>query len=72
MRNKPLCEHCIAKGKVEMAVEIDHIVALVNGGADDETNMQCLCKECHRIKTAKDLGHVVRKKIGIDGWPEDF
>lgn len=34
------------------AFEIDHIVALENGGADDaETNGQALCPNCHALKS---------------------
>lgn len=34
--------------------EIDHVVALVNGGADDCHNYQALCPNCHRQKTTYD------------------
>jgi 5-methylcytosine-specific restriction endonuclease McrA len=45
----------------------DHIVALVNGGQDTEANLQSLCAECHRIKTAKDMGHAQRAKFDANG-----
>lgn len=36
--------------------EVDHIKAIVNGGAEfDTTNLQVLCKECHREKTKNDI-----------------
>jgi 5-methylcytosine-specific restriction protein A len=69
LRANPLCVHCTAKGRVAGATEVDHIVALVNGGEDIEENRQGLCRECHRIKTAADLGHAARRTTGADGWP---
>ncbi len=34
--------------------EVDHIVALVNGGSDDKHNLQLLCMTCNRSKGSKD------------------
>lgn len=34
--------------------EIDHIVALCNGGVDQTGNMQALCNNCHAAKTSTD------------------
>lgn len=33
------------------AHEADHITPLAEGGADDETNMAAICRQCHRVKT---------------------
>lgn len=65
----PLCVECKKAGRVTLATVPDHIVALTNGGEDSESNLQSLCDECHRIKTAQDLGHKIRPQIGLDGWP---
>lgn len=65
----PLCVHCDAQGRVALATQIDHIVALVNGGEDIDSNRQGLCKDCHDNKTRMDLGHRVVQPIGLDGWP---
>ena len=32
--------------------QVDHIVALADGGSDVATNVQALCKACHDAKTA--------------------
>ena len=34
--------------------EADHIVPLVDGGGFGMDNLQTLCKDCHRTKTAKE------------------
>jgi 5-methylcytosine-specific restriction endonuclease McrA len=35
--------------------QVDHIVALINGGEHRETNMQVSCDWCHKAKTAEDV-----------------
>ena len=49
--------------------ELDHIVALTNGGTNDDSNMQVLHPECHETKTNADLGYTPRVETGADGWP---
>lgn len=66
---EPLCRMCKAEGIVTLATVPDHIIALVNGGTDDDTNIQCLCQPCHDEKTRADLGHRAKPTIGEDGWP---
>lgn len=63
----PLCARHLLKGKVEPAVEVDHVVPLFKGGTEHESNLQSLCGPCHRDKTNEDLG--VRPRVGDDGWP---
>ena len=66
---QPLCVACQRAGRLTVASELDHIVALVNGGDNDEENLQGLCAPCHVDKTAVDLGQRVKSVIGLDGWP---
>jgi len=68
-RRHPLCVHCEAKGITRLAVQLDHIVAIVNGGKETHSNRQGLCIECHKVKTLLDLGLKVRPTIGLDGFP---
>ena len=66
--DQPLCVACEAAGAVTLAQQVDHIVPLYKGGTNDDSNMQGLCIECHKAKTAKDMGHR-RVTTGVDGWP---
>jgi len=66
----PLCAMCKSRGLVTLATDLDHIVALTNGGGNDDENLQGLCAECHELKTLADLGRRPRMEIGEDGWPK--
>lgn len=66
---EPLCVVCKAKGIVTIATELDHVVALVNGGEDVPENRQGLCKVHHDEKTRADMGWKPKPQIGLDGWP---
>lgn len=68
---EPLCRKCKAKGIVRASTVPDHIIALVNGGTDEDDNIQCLCRWHHEAKTREDLGQKQRVGIGADGWPVD-
>ena len=46
------CEICATI--VNANYEIDHIVPLYRGGDNSCTNLQCICPDCHRTKTAND------------------
>lgn len=48
------CSGCERRILVGDAWECDHIVALVNGGLNQESNLQVLCGPCHKQKTAAD------------------
>lgn len=71
LRAHPLCGLCQERGHVTPATQLDHIVALVNGGTDTPDNRQGLCDACHLEKTAQDMGHTYRPRvvIGVDGYP---
>lgn len=52
---QPLCEHCEKKGLVEAAKEIDHIVAIKDGGERlSIRNLQSLCRSCHSRKSVQE------------------
>jgi len=53
----PLCCLCEALGTTTAGQEVDHVIPLWKGGADDESNFQTLCKPCHRNKTDRENGY---------------
>lgn len=63
-RRKPMCEMCEATGRVTVATIRDHRIPLAEGGADDETNEQSLCEDCHAIKTKAESARGVRRAWG--------
>jgi 5-methylcytosine-specific restriction protein A len=69
LRANPLCVHCARSGLVTVATELDHIKPLHQGGTDDDGNLQGLCTECHRIKTAAERGATPRTRFDAQGLP---
>lgn len=58
LENEPLCRECAKNGRVTEAVVPDHIIPIAFGGTDSEDNIQCLCADCHAIKSAiEDSAH---------------
>lgn len=49
------CEECTRKISPGDAWQADHVVALINGGANRESNLRCVCSWCHAAKTAGDV-----------------
>ncbi|WOK37579.1 HNH endonuclease signature motif containing protein [Sphingomonas sp. C3-2] len=66
---EPLCRDCASAGIVREASVPDHIVPLARGGSDEDSNIRCLCAECHQARTAEQFG--LRRTVGTgpDGWP---
>jgi len=58
---KVRCAACEAK--IKDRYEIDHIIPVSKGGANDRQNIQLLCPECNRKKSDK-LPHEYMRKIG--------
>ena len=69
LRRDPFCVICRAHGVTRAATDVDHIKALEFGGTDAMDNLQGLCRECHKAKTAKERGHDMKTPVGVDGWP---
>jgi len=45
--------HCVTCGSTRQ-LEVDHKVALMNGGTNEESNLATLCDDCHTKKTRMD------------------
>jgi 5-methylcytosine-specific restriction endonuclease McrA len=54
LREHPLCCMCQAEGYVTAADEVDHVVPLWEGGKDDPSNFQSLCRPHHKAKSAEE------------------
>lgn len=71
LRQEPTCRHCAAAGRLRAATEVDHIVPLHLGGGDERANLQPLCADCHKIKTAREQGFSTAAPIDVNGMPLD-
>ena len=72
----PHCAKCGRLVAYPNGFELDHVVALANGGADTDENCQVLCigakDSCHEAKTREDLGHRPRREGGSKVRPDRF
>jgi len=57
-RDNFTCRYC-GKKSPEVVLEIDHIVALANGGSDDAMNLATSCWECNRGKSNVPLSETI-------------
>ena len=69
MKQNPLCEECLKKGKVTPATSVHHIQSPFKGGELnkvlflDYTNLQSICHECHSEIHNKEQGHISPQEI---------
>jgi RNA-directed DNA polymerase len=54
-KQKGFCTWCKRRFYWDDIIEVDHIVALLNGGSLDFSNLQALHRHCHDSKTAVDM-----------------
>lgn len=58
-----LCHICnCVIDRVRDRWDVEHVLALALGGADDDDNRQPAHTRCHKVKTADDLGHIAKAK----------
>ena len=67
LRREPLCRHCAEKGFTRAAEEVDHIVGVRKdpSKAFDISNLQSLCRPCHREKSRYE-DQPKKRFLGVD------
>lgn len=53
-RDSYLCQLHLQNGIAVTGTHVDHIMPKNKGGTDDDANLQTLCVDCHKFKTAKE------------------
>lgn len=48
--------------EVSTGLQVDHIVALALGGKDTDDNLETLCADHHKQKTARDIRMIAKAK----------
>lgn len=56
-RSESMCER---EGCEQVGKEIDHIIAQALGGTNELDNLELLCREHHREKTADDMARIAK------------
>ncbi|MEZ0495144.1 HNH endonuclease signature motif containing protein [Sphingomonas sp. IW22] len=71
-RTNGLCEHCLKEERVTIAAVVNHIVPLIQGGSDEDSNTENLCAAHDREATARQFGFDVAlgaRGVGKSGRP---
>lgn len=69
LKEHPICQDCVAKGKITPAVDIHHLRSPFKGGEVnyglllDYNNLAALCKECHAERHNKEKGFIPPEEI---------
>jgi len=53
-RDMGLCKPCYRAGRVTPFDAVDHIVPKSEGGENTVENAECVCRACHKRKTARE------------------
>lgn len=75
-RDKGICRICSNKIVAGERWVCDHIIALINGGANREENLQTIHTRCDKTKTARDVAEKSRtyrkrsKHLGLKPKPK--
>lgn len=63
---EPLCRPCKKEGRTTACTQVDHIIPKADGGTDEyPENLQPICDDCHRLKTAREDS---RPAASIPSW----
>ena len=52
-RDCGLCQQCKREGVLAEAQQVDHRVELADGGTDDDSNLEAICLDHHKAKSAR-------------------
>lgn len=69
IKEHPLCDECLKKGKITPAEDVHHIRSPFKKGEInwalllDEDNLMSLCKNCHAEIHNKQLGHINPEEV---------
>ena len=69
MKEHPICERCLAKGKITPATDVHHMKSPFRNGEVnyslllDDKNLMSLCRECHGQIHASQQGHVSAEDV---------
>lgn len=69
LKEHPLCEDCLAKGKVTPATDVHHLTSPFKKGEVNYNlllnygNLAALCKECHGNRHAAEQGHISAEEV---------
>ncbi|EQB1168653.1 HNH endonuclease signature motif containing protein [Enterococcus faecalis] len=53
-RDKYLCRECLRNERYTPTETVGHIKPKAHGGTDDLSNLESICRDCHKAKTARD------------------
>jgi 5-methylcytosine-specific restriction endonuclease McrA len=54
-KQKGICKFCNKRFYWNDVLEVDHIIAKINGGSDDYENLQLIHRHCHHVKSKVDI-----------------
>ena len=61
LRRDVLCQVCLSNGLTVEGIAVDHIIPKCEGGLDVLENLQAICTECHKQKTALEAARARRR-----------
>jgi 5-methylcytosine-specific restriction protein A len=59
---KGQCRMCLVEIGGGTGLEWDHRIPLAIGGDDELTNLEPLCRKCHRLKTNGDMATIAKTR----------
>lgn len=56
IRDKCICKYCGLRmtGNLQRLLTVDHVIARINGGTNDESNLVTACRPCNNKKSFRE------------------